>query len=210
MKKSGDVALEVALLIARAIQPSIGSICEIVVHDFSDLKSSVIGYEGNLTGRKIGAPVTPLSLELLADGGRTKILQDRMLTTEDGRIIKSTVVAICNADGRIVGSFCLNLDVSNLRHVLHLLEGLAGNAGESKPYTFPDSLPELVSSVMEQETRRLGRSLIGLDAKTRQSVVQSLENHRIFAVRNSVMLVAEHLGVSRATLYADLEKVRGT
>lgn len=208
MKKTSDAALEVACLIARAIQPSIGGICEIVVHDFSDLKSSVIGYEGNLTGRKIGAPVTPLSLELLADGGKTKILQDRMLTTEDGRVIKSTVVAICNADGRIVGSFCLNLDVSNLRHALHLLEGLAGNTSESKPYTFPDSLPQLVSSVMEQETRRLGRSLIGLDAKTRRSVVQSLDDHRIFAVRNSVKLVADHLGVSRATLYADLERNR--
>lgn len=208
MKNGSETALDVAALIAKAIQPSIGSICEIVVHDFRDLEASVIAYEGNLTGRKIGAPVTPLSLEVMADNGKTKILTDRLLNTEDGRVIKSTVVALCDSEGKIVGSFCLNIDVTNLRHALHLLEDLAGGAGNTSPYTFPDDLPGLVRSVMDQETHRLGRSLVNLDPKSRREVIRSLDGHRIFAIRNSVKLVAEYLGVSKATLYADLEKVR--
>jgi predicted transcriptional regulator YheO len=208
MKKRSETALDVAALIAKAIQPSIGSICEIVVHDFRDLNASVIAYEGNLTGRKIGAPVTSLSLEVLADDGRTKILTDRLLNTEDGRVINSTVVALCNSESKIVGSFCLNIDVTNLRHALHLLEDLAGGAGDTSPYNFPDDLPELVRSVMDQETRRLGRPLVNLNAKSRCEVVRSLDGHHIFAIRNSVKLVADHLGVSKSTLYSDLEKVR--
>jgi predicted transcriptional regulator YheO len=207
-KNASETVLDVAVQIAKAIQPSIGNICEIVVHDFNDLKASVIAYEGNLTGRQIGAPVTPLSLEILADGGNNRILKDRLLTTEDGRVIKSTVVALCNAEGRVVGSFCLNIDVTSLRHAVGLLEDLAGEAGDSSPYTFPDDLPELVRSVMEQETRRLGRPLVSLDPKSRREVVRSLDDHRIFAIRNSAKLIAEQLGVSKATLYADLEKMR--
>jgi predicted transcriptional regulator YheO len=208
MKNHTGNVLDVAALIAKAIQPSLGHICEVVVHDFSNLNASVIAYEGNLTGRKVGAPVTPLSLEIMADCGANRILQDRLLTTEDGRVIKSTVVALSNEAGNVVGSFCLNIDVTNLRHALHLLGDLAGEAGDSSPYTFPDDLPELVQSVMEQETRRLGRSLASLDAKSRREVVRSLDGHRIFAIRNSAKLVAGHLGVSKATIYSDLEKVR--
>ncbi|WP_108482056.1 helix-turn-helix transcriptional regulator [Oceaniglobus ichthyenteri] len=208
MKHPKETVLDAAVQIAKAIQPSIGNICEIVVHDFRDLNRSVIAYEGNLTGRKIGAPITPLSLEIMADGGRTKALTERLLTTDDGRTIKSTVVALCDDDDRIVGSFCINIDVTNLRHTLHLLESIAGSEKDTSPYTFPDTLPELVHSVMEQETRRLGRALTNLDARSRREVVRSLNNHQVFAIRNSVKLVADHLGVSRATLYTDLEKVR--
>jgi len=200
--------LEAAALIAKSIQPSIGHICEIVVHDFQDLNHSVIACEGNLTGRKIGAPVTPLSLEIMADHGETKALKERLLITEDGRTIKSTVVALCNEEDDIIGSFCINIDVTNLRHTLHLLESLAGTENDTNPYTFPDTLPELVHSVMEQETRKLGRSLTNLDAKRRREVVRSLNDHKVFAIRNSVKFVADHLGVSKATLYTDIEKVR--
>ena len=204
---STETAIRTASLIAKAIQPSVGDFCEVVVHDFRDLKKSVVAYEGNVTGRDVGAPVTPLSLEILSNK-ETTIIADRMLRTDDGRIIKSTVAALKNADGETVGSFCFNLDVSNLTYALHALESLAGAAQESRPYTFPEDLPELITTIMDQEERRLGRSLIGLDAKARQSVILSLDSHQIFAIRKSANLVADRLGVSRATVYSDLDKVR--
>lgn len=200
--------IETASAIAKAIQPSLGAMCEIVVHDFSDLDRSVVAYEGNLTGRGVGSPVTPLSLELINAEERPSAISDRMLSTSDGRIIKSTVVALRNEHGHLVGSFCLNLDVSNLKHALNLLEDLAGAPEQSKPYTFPENLPQLLDTVLDQEERKLGRSLVNLDAKQRLTVIESLEQHRIFEIRNSVNLIAERFSVSRATIYTDLEKVR--
>ena len=203
-----DDIIDTASAIAKAIQPSLGAMCEIVVHDFRDLDRSVVAYEGNLTGRGVGSPVTPLSLELINDDDRPAAISDRMLSTADGRVIKSTVVALRDEDGHLVGSFCLNLDVSNLKHALNLLQDLAGAADKSKPYTFPEDLPQLLDTIMDQEERKLGRSLINLDAKRRLSVIESLEQHRIFDIRNSVNLIAERLSVSRATIYTDLEKIR--
>lgn len=203
-----DGIIETASAIAKAIQPSLGAMCEIVVHDFSDLDKSVVAYEGNLTGRTIGSPVTPLSLELINAEDRPSAILDRMLGTSDGRIIKSTVVALRNKHGHLVGSFCLNLDVSNLKHALNLLQDLAGAPEQSKPYTFPKDLPQLLDTILDQEERKLRRSLVNLDAKQRRTVIESLDQHRIFEIRNSVNLIAERLSVSRATIYTDLEKVR--
>lgn len=90
--------------IARAIVATVGSQCEVVVHDLRTPESSVVAISGNLTGRTVGAP-TP-DPEMLPDNLTT--FQDDIIRehtrTPAGRQLVSSTVWVRNTTGQIVGA----------------------------------------------------------------------------------------------------------
>ncbi|MCX2924507.1 helix-turn-helix domain-containing protein [Streptomyces sp. NEAU-W12] len=69
-----------------------------------------------------------------------------------------------------------------------------------------DSLDHLLAAL----ERRHGRPLAGLDRRTKQEIVRSLEARGAFAVRHGVETVAGALGVSRFTVYNYLNREKGS
>ena len=53
--------LDLLSRLAHGIVAVVGPNCEVVVHDFNDLEHSAVIVEGNVTGRKPGAPIPDLS-----------------------------------------------------------------------------------------------------------------------------------------------------
>ena len=196
--------------VAEAVVATVGPDCEVVVHDLRKPDHSVVAISGHLTGRHIGAPVP--DPELLP-GEVDRFTDDdlrRHGSTAGGRELLASTVWIRNPVGHIIGAVCINLDVAGLRTARDLINRHLGQDDlRARPLpTFASSIPEF--------TRLAVGSVLGTGWSERHrprgadriELVRRLEAEGVFALRGAANAVAAELGISRASLYADLRASR--
>ncbi|MFC0389993.1 PAS domain-containing protein [Paenibacillus mendelii] len=82
---------------------------------------------GHVTGRNVGDPGTNLGLELIrgtADGGNR---HNYVTQTKDGRILRSTSLYMKNDSGQMIGSLCINFDITELTVAEKTLQSLTAS-----------------------------------------------------------------------------------
>jgi predicted transcriptional regulator YheO len=196
--------------VAEAIVATVGPDCEVVIHDLRKPDHSVVAISGHLTGRHVGAPVP--DPELLP-GEVDRFTHDdlrRHGSTTGGRELLASTVWIRNPVGHIVGAVCINLDVAGLRTARDLINRHLGQddvrAGPIP--TFATSIPEFIRlavAAVRGSTTSEGHRPRGAD---RIELVRRLDSEGVFALRGAANAVADELGISRASLYADLRASR--
>jgi len=195
--------------VASAAVATLGPETEVVVHDLRHPEHSVVAISGTLTARQVGAPVP--DPELLPGVVDAKVDDElrRTATTPGGRTLVCSTVWIRDAARHVVGALCINVDVSGLRQARDLIERHIGTDGRDIPpfSTFASSVPEFTHAAVNAALAsglREGR----LRKAERARVVRQLDAQGVFALRGSVDAVAAELGVSRASIYADLKALR--
>ena len=110
--------LQAALQLVEGIFQMLGSRYEVILHDLSHVESSIVALAGDVTHRKIGGPVTNYLLQLLQKYGDSapNSINYRNVTT-DGRILRSSTIFIRDENGHIVGSLCINQDLTD--YIVH-------------------------------------------------------------------------------------------
>lgn len=201
---------ELLARVARVSVATLGPECEVVVHDLRNPEHSVVAISGDLTGRKVGAPVPdPELLPGIVDAKVEDELR-RTATTPSGRELISSTVWIRDVRGHTVGALCINMDVSGLRQARDLIQRHIGTDVPGAP-----PLPTFASSLAEFARTAVGAALAesarhgALRKAERFRVVRQLHSQGVFALRGSVDTVAAELGVSRASIYADLKELQG-
>ena len=197
--------LEILKRVAEGVVAVVGSHCEVVVHDFSDLEHSVVAIAGSVTGRKTGAPVPDLSFaagELDGDTPDQLNYHSRI----GPRNLQSSTIFIRDAENRPVGAVCINVDYSEHLQVLELLEKLTAPVRESSEIvvsdTFARDIDELielaVANFLHQEKIE-GVDTMSHDEKLR--LIEQVEARGLFQIRGAVNRMADILSVSRASIY---------
>ena len=79
----------------RQILPSLayalGPDCELVLHDFKDIRHSIVAIEGNVTHRSVGSPLTDLGLQTIRKRETPpELLKYTSFTREGRELISST------------------------------------------------------------------------------------------------------------------------
>ena len=168
--------------LAHALALQFGSGCEVVVHDLeaADPSHSIVAIEnGHVTGRRLGDGPSHVVLEALHAGGER--LEDRLayLTkTADGKILKSSTVFIRDDDGRAVGIFAVNYDITILR-------------------AMGDTIVQLVGTPV---------ALMSKEEKVR--AIRYLNDTGAFLITKSGPKVCKFFGISKYTLYNYLDEAR--
>jgi len=103
--------------IVKTIAQMFGKNCEVVLHDFSKPQKSIVAIEnGQVTGRKIGDPITDFALSILKKDGFGKRKIDRIVNyktkSKNGKILKSATVFIRDYQKNIIGCLCINYDLT--------------------------------------------------------------------------------------------------
>lgn len=204
---------ELAILVqmVAGLQATLGRTAEVVVHDFRTPAHSVIAIAGNVTGRKVGAPLTDRLLEVYRKHGDSApdIINVRT-RTRNGMLLRSTTVFIRNRNGKIVGSLGVNLDQSEYEVAARLLADVLGT-GDSNPdeaIDFSVDVNEMMQSMIESGLALVGRPPQLLNREERVSLVRALETRGLFLIKGAVEEVAKRIGISRFTLYGYLDEVR--
>lgn len=200
--------------LAHALALQFGSGCEVVVHDLeaADPSHSIVAIEnGHVTGRRLGDGPSHVVLEALHAGGER--LEDRLayLTkTADGKILKSSTVFIRDDDGRAVGIFAVNYDITILRAMGDTIAEVVGTepSAPREPEPIVRSVADLLDDLIEQSVQLVGTPVALMTKEEKVRAIRYLNDTGAFLITKSGPKVCKFFGISKYTLYNYLDEAR--
>lgn len=198
----------------KAIAAANGPHCEVVLHDLTsrDLDHTIAAIEnGHVTGRSVGGPSTSLGLELLHDETADHDEYGYRSRTRDGRELRSSSTYFRGADGRVIASLCINVDLTPFQTARAVLDEIL-NHGAEPPETqeiIAEDINEILDQLIDAAVASTGKSPALMARIDRVEVLRYLDNKGAFHVKRAVDRVARRLGVARVTAYNYLEEIRG-
>lgn len=196
--------------VADMLVQTLGSDCEVVLHDLDDPTHSVVYVAGSVTGRKPGDSFDQLVRQVLLSGElREDYVANYFFTAPNGREIRSSTVLIKDAHGALQGALCVNLDTTRLARQVAFLQSFLPAGQTEKPVTEqpPEHIARMIENLMDQiigaeDPRALSR-------ENRVEKVRFMDSKGIFLMKGSVEKAAEKLGVNKVTIYSYLDEIRG-
>ncbi len=213
---------------ADALARMQGPSTEIVLHDLTNPAHSVVYVvNGDITDRKVGQGVRHLVPEMLTshEGKPIGPWWFRYRT----KLIRATTELIYDKAGEIIGALCVNEDVTGEERLFHSLEGrLPGltmtdlkadgdTAGLIKPETSvkdaelsgkPDSVRKTVFRLISETAAQKAYAEAKTNRDVRWRLVRDLKERDVFLLKGSIEELARLLGLSKVTIYSDLDALR--
>ncbi len=192
--------------LAKGLSEYLGTGYEIVVQSLGNPDEGVICImNGHYTGRKIGAPITDFALEMFE---RIKSHDGTPYATyftenKNGEPIRSTTIAIHGENHRGIGFICINFFLN-----LPLATFIRENYFSEHLRVFSETFAENSREIIEKQVVKIRDEVfsdknISLNNKNKE-IIFRLSNCGIFNLKDSVVLVAEQLGISKNTVYLHL------
>jgi predicted transcriptional regulator YheO len=198
--------------VAEGIVETLGSNCEVVIHDFNDLSASIIYIAGNVTNRKVGGPITDLTFkEYKGKGDNVENRYNYTTRTRDGKILKSSTMFLRNAKNKVIGCLCLNIDVTQYINLKLLIDNIIGfkEIGELKNIeNFATSTEETIEAISLEIAKKFGKSPANMNKDERLEFIKTLNEKGIFVLKGSVDKIAKILGISKYTVYGYIQEIK--
>jgi predicted transcriptional regulator YheO len=201
-----------------ALAATFGQNCEVVLHDLSNPKKSVVKIaNGQITGRKLGSPITDLGLRLL-EKGRSRMNGDALIgyrtKTAKGVELKSTTVLIRDGIGKVVGCLCINLDVTPYLTAKGFLDEMCRTSPIAEdgyengyPEKFESNVDGLINDLISQALKKVGKPPAYMDKGDKLQVIRDLKEKGMFSIKGSAKRVSRELNVALPTIYKYFEEV---
>jgi predicted transcriptional regulator YheO len=200
-------ALKPYFAVADGLAALFGPFVEAIVHDLNT--DSVAHIAQPFSPRTIG---NPSDLRSLHFDSRTQVIGPYEKTNFDGRRIKSISVVLRDADARAIGMLCVNADVTQFESMRRLLQGFLGvsEPGNVARGLFKDDWHEKVNRFIAAWTAEHSTTVEGLNRDERRALIEALRSTGGFDRRHAPAYLASILGVSRATLYNELARLKSS
>ncbi|MBS0615118.1 MAG: PAS domain-containing protein [Verrucomicrobia bacterium] len=191
--------------IAQAVTMLFHPFVEVVIHDLR--RGRIKAVFNNLSKRK---PGDESLLQELGDLSRYKdIIPPYPKTNWNGGKMKSVTAIIKNAKGKPIGLFCINIDLSKWDEIHDFILKWMQVTPQSQPkLLFAEDWREKINVYISAYLQQQGISMLTLkrDRAKKQKLIQTLQNDGAFQAKNSILYVADVLGISRASIYNYLKK----
>ncbi|WP_158578951.1 helix-turn-helix transcriptional regulator [Spongiactinospora rosea] len=198
--------------VMKAVAAAVGPHCEVVLHDLTghEMESTIAAIEnGHVTGRSVGGPSTNLGLETLRSEEEDHDEFGYRARTADGRDLRSSSVFIRDADGRVIASLCVNVDMTPFHAARAGIDEIIGSAdAPAREEIFAQDISEVLDNLIESAIAATGRTVALMSREDKIAVLRFLDDKGAFFVKRSVDRVARRLGVSRVTAYNYLDQIR--
>ena len=212
--------------LADFLAEAIGDSAEIVVHDVTDLESSVVYIRnGALSGRNIGDGATDQALQLIKTGrtAREEFVSDYEGKSLGGRRFRCATYFVKDRADELLGLLCVNVCVDGIEEAIRTMSCLLGGAGAVLPAVGRadggPSLPRAVESLHgnpSDTVRGITRSVLAecpvpadrLSRDEKLGIIEKLNDRGVFLMKGAVGTVAEELATSTPTLYRYLQIIR--
>lgn len=190
--------------IAEGLGDTFAPFCEVVVHDLLDPKHAVLAIYNNLSGREVGQPATELGLARIADPDYPQIVANYANQFSDGRPVKSTSVGLKDSTGKYIAALCLNVDLTLFRGLQGVIDRFVMfGADLAMKESLDPAGADAIRQRIDQFAARLATTPRSLKASDRRALLKELKASGAIEIRRGMEIVAQHLGVSRATVYSD-------
>jgi len=204
----------------KAIAKTFGPDCEVLLHDVSNLQSSIIAIEnGHITGRKIGSPITDLGLYFLKSDlfKNTDFIANYQTESKDGKKLKSSSIFIRDKQKKIIGFLCINYALEHLSEVRKMIDDFSivtkdvdkeVSNNERKEEIFTDNIDDLLERIFMKAKEKIGKPIEKMQKNDKLEVVKYLQKKGVFLVKGNIDKIANKLNVSRYTIYNYLSEIK--
>ncbi|MBN1318966.1 MAG: PAS domain-containing protein [Anaerolineales bacterium] len=207
-KQDIQSSFETLKQVGELICETFGDLVEVVLHDLSHPDNSIIWICGNITGRKIGGPITDLGLAALSSGDYSA-KYCYTTYTEDGKVLKSSTMILCDDNGEPYGSFCVNFDISSLLAFDGALKTLVTrNETVDIQENFTADVSDTLNLLLTKTAVEIGKPIEFMNLSDRSELIKILDEKGAFQLKKAVPFIAGKLGVSRQTIYNYLKQVK--
>ncbi|OPA76090.1 hypothetical protein BVG16_17895 [Paenibacillus selenitireducens] len=204
-----QVEFEFLTSLVRGIAAQFGDNCEVVLHDLTrPYDSTIVAIEnGHVTGRKVGDPGTNLGLELLRgqsdDGNKINYVTQ----TKDGRILRSTSLYMRNNEGTVIGSICINYDITELMIAEKTLQSLTASGLQPEvKESFVTNVSDLLDQLIQEAQEYIGKPVAAMSKEDKTRLIQLLDKKGAFLIKKAGERICSYLNISKYTLYSYLEE----
>ena len=221
MKPTSFEILSPYISLVEFLGEVLGPDYEVALHEINAGSQSIIAIaNGDISGRKVGAPLTNLALKFMKE--RVYKTHDYILNykgiSKSGKILRSSTIFIKNENNELVGMLCINFDASRYQAVSQQILQLCNlqekpeKEAETVPpelpnvlsdavESFPDNIGEIIENVMETCLPGSGTIPNRLTQSEKIHIVELLNRRGIFLLKGAVSQVAKRLCCSEPTVY---------
>lgn len=190
----------------------LGTGFEYVLHSLEDFENSVIKIiNGHHTGRKLGAPITDLALNMLNK------IQDENLDgyisyeskNSKGNLLYSTTISVYGEKHRIIGLICINFHTDTpWSETFPMFKMFDKNSQNLLNENFAVDVDALIEQVYTEAYHQvMADDSISANFKNKE-IINLLYNQGIFRMKDSVVKVANVMNVSKNTVYMHLRSLK--
>lgn len=198
--------LDLLQRIASGIAGTFGSNCEVLVHDFNRPENAIVAiYNGHVSGRKVGDPLSDLALKDLMKNDDMTDQVNYALKTEDGRIFKSTNVLCRGKDYNY--ALCINFDCTNLDLARSIIDDVIKTSASQDDKLYTYSWEQIYDDIFANAVRQTGKPIPLMNKEDRLAVVKYLYENGAFVFQKGLVICADKLGVSRYSIYNYLKEL---
>lgn len=195
---------------------------EIALHDLSDRNKSLVAIaNSHISGRTIGAPLTNVALQIIAE--KSYETSDWRLNyrglSSGNKILRSSTFFIKDENKKLVGLLCINFDdsryqelsdrVLKLCHPDAFVESnfqfdesiIVGRNAAKEGETFFDTSGATSTDAINGVLNKLNLTVGHLTHKDRQTIVNELYEQGVFMLKSAVKDIATSLNCSQASVY---------
>jgi len=218
-KDSADIEIYISLI--KTIAEMFGKKCEVLIHDFSNPKHSIVAIEnGHVTGRKIGDPITDFALSFWKKNGNENKKTDRIINyktkSKDGKMLKSSTVFIRNNQKKIIGCMCINYDITIHSMFYKVMDefcstvDLEKEKSEKDIETFTSDVNEVLKNIIQEAVEKIGKPVSLMQKEDKLMVAKIADEKGAFLIKGAINQLAKEISVSRFTIYNYLEEIKAS
>ena len=212
LSKTDYAILNSYKILAEGLADYLGDGCEIVIHTLGNLEHSVIKIiNGHHTGRKEGSPITDLGLSMVKNLSESdsKKHMSYFNKTMDGVPLKSCSIAIMGEKGYIIGLLCINFYLNT--PLSDILEKFDINGSESKSSAFAESFVDDVDEPLKIPLKEASDIVYNdrniTTSNKNKEIIAILNDKGIFNFKDSVVKIADMMGISKNTVYMHIRNI---
>jgi predicted transcriptional regulator YheO len=178
---------------------------EVVLHDLA--RDIVACIANPFSPREIGDPSHLSETEFPPDA---EVMGPYEKVNYDGRLIKAISILLRDTDGTPVGMMCINADVTEFDAVRRALQGFLGKTEptDATVALFRDDWHEKINRFVAAWTAEHATTVARLDRGARRALIEALYINGAFEGGRAPAYVAAILGLSRATVYNELSRLK--
>ena len=191
----------------------LGNECEIIIHDLTNPKASIIAIKNPVSGRKKGDALTHFAKKILDQGlyHNQDFIANYNGQSKHHDFLSSTFFIKNN--GRIIGMLCINKNISPAKKALFNLEALldlyniSQKADENITESFDSSILDIAHTRIQDIITRHPVPIQYMTIEDKISILKKLKDDGILDTKGAIQEVATQLHVSIPTIYRYLKRI---
>jgi D-arginine utilization repressor len=184
--------------IGEAIATLFHPFAEVVLHDLRS--GRIVRIWNSCTGREAGDPS-------LLNQAQDQFAPDQPIfgpyekaLASQGRT-KSVTAGLRDPTGELIGFLCINVDVTLIDNVTAMISAFASARMKRCEPIYRNDLQQQISYLVRDYSLQMNKPIEHLDKQERINLVSMVDEAGLFQARNSIMLVAKAMHLSRASVY---------